>query len=382
MITNQSEILESTESSILLVDDQPEQIDIIKSALEQHFIVKVAVKGKLVFQICRTGVIDLILLDVMMPGMNGYDICRQLKNNPATLDIPVIFLTSRDTQNDETIGLQLGAVDFIRKPSSPAVVLTRCRNTISNHRAKIALNRKNDELQLMLLELQKSMKIRDDVELISRHDLKGPLSSIIGFPELLLEDDNLTEQQRKFIKRIEQSGYTLLEMINKSLDIFKMENCTYILQAEEIDLLVILKKIVYDLEIKSGHKGVHIDIGGEDGSKNIESFIIVGEKMLCYPLFYNLILNAVEASCKNGKIGIHLTTNGGFGTIQIINSGEVPHGIREHFFDKYITSGKEDGTGLGTYSAWLAAKTQGGKIDLDTGQTGGTAVIVTLPCPP
>ncbi|MEO5334629.1 MAG: response regulator, partial [Magnetococcus sp. YQC-5] len=261
MNTNQSEILKPIEGSILLVDDQPEQIDIIKSALEQNFIVKVAVKGKLVLQICRAGVIDLILLDVMMPGMNGYEICRQLKSNPATRDIPVIFLTSRDTQNDETMGLQLGAVDFIRKPSSPAVVLTRCRNTISHHRAKIALNRKNDELQLTLVELQKSMRIREDMERISRHDLKGPLSSIIGFPELLLEDDNLTEQQRKFIKRIEQSGYTLLEMINKSLDLFKMENGTYIIQPEEIDLLVILKKIVDDLEIKSGHKGVHINIG-------------------------------------------------------------------------------------------------------------------------
>ncbi len=382
MNTNPSDILKPMEGSILLVDDQPEQIDIIKSALEQNFIVKVAVKSKLVFQICRAGVIDLILLDVMMPDMNGYEICRQLKSNPATRDIPVIFLTSKDTQNDESMGLQLGAVDFIRKPSSPAVVLTRCRNTITHLQAKGELSRKNEELKQTLEELKHAMEIREDMERISRHDLKGPLSSIIGFPELVLEGDNLTEQQRKFIKRIEQSGYTLLEMINRSLDLFKMENGTYILQPEKVDLLIILKKIVDDLGIKSAHKEVQIDIVGEEGSDNLESFLIVGEKMLCYSLFYNLILNAVDASCKKGKVDIHLTTDGGFRTIQIINPGEVPHAIREHFFDKYITSGKKDGTGLGTYSAWLAAKTQGGKIDLDMSQSGETSVMVTLPCPP
>ncbi|MEO5349299.1 MAG: hybrid sensor histidine kinase/response regulator [Magnetococcus sp. YQC-3] len=382
MNTNPSETIEPMEGSILLVDDQPEQIDIIKAVLEQHFIVKVAVKGNLVFQICRAGAIDLILLDVMMPDMSGYEICRQLKSNPATRDIPVIFLTNRDTQNDEAMGLQLGATDFIRKPSCPAVVLTRCRNTISHQRAKIALNQKNDELQRSLVEIKSVLKIREDIERISRHDLKGPLSSIIGFPEILLENNNLTEQQKKYIKMIEQSGYMLLEMINRSLDLFKMENGTYILQPENFDLSIILKKIVDDLQSKAVCKGVHIDIQQSESSDNFEVFFVVGEKMLCYPLFYNLILNAVEASCKNGRVTIHLAVHSGVGNIRISNPGEVPHAIREHFFNKYVTSGKEDGTGLGTYSAWLAAKTQGGKIDLDTSQSDKTSVMVTLPCPP
>ncbi|MBF0212764.1 MAG: hybrid sensor histidine kinase/response regulator [Magnetococcales bacterium] len=378
---NPSEILEPTEGSILLVDDQPEQIDIIKSALEQSFIVKVAIHGKFVSQICRAGVIDLILMDVMMPGMSGYEICRQLKNNPETRAIPVIFLTSRDSTDDEAVGLKLGAVDFIRKPSSPSVVLSRCRNTIAHRRAKEALHQKNEELQQALQHSHHAMKIREDMESISRHDLKGPLSTIIGYPELLLEDDNLTEQQRSYIKSMERSGYTLLEMINRSLDLFKMENGTYILKPEKIDLLVILERIVGDLGIHSGPKRVSIFIEFPEGCDSLESFPIVGEKMLCYSLFYNLILNAIEASCDDGKVGTYLTTQNGNGIIRITNPGEVPQAILEHFFDKYVTSGKEGGTGLGTYSAWLAAKTQGGRIELDTSHSGETSVIVTLPSP-
>ncbi|MBF0126982.1 MAG: hybrid sensor histidine kinase/response regulator [Magnetococcales bacterium] len=377
---NPSEILESTEGGLLLVDDQPEQIDIIKSALEQHFVVKVAIQGKFVSQICRRGGIDLILLDVMMPGMSGYEICRQLKNNPETREIPVIFLTSRESQDEEAVGLKLGAVDYIRKPSSPSVVLSRCRNTIVHQRVKVALRQKNEELQQALQDSRQAIKIREDMERISRHDLKGPLATIIGYPELLLEADNLTAQQRTYIKSMERSGYTLLEMINRSLDLFKMENGTYTLQPGKIDLLAILERIVGDLGTHSGPKGVNVLIEDRAHPDTLVPCHVVGEKMLCYSLFYNLLLNAIEASCDHGTVGIHSTIHGGCGMIRITNPGEVPHAIREHFFDKYVTSGKEGGSGLGTYSAWLAVKTQGGRIELDMSRSGETSVIVTLPC--
>ncbi|MBF0272675.1 MAG: response regulator [Magnetococcales bacterium] len=378
---NPSDMQGTLEGTILLVDDQPEQIDVIKSSLEEYFVVKIAIRGNFVFPACRRGIIDLILLDIMMPGLNGYEICRQLKSNPETKDIPVIFLTSKDGQDDEAVGLKFGAVDFIRKPSSPSVVLARCRNTIAHQRAKENLRRKNEELQQALKELQQAMRIREDMERMSRHDLKGPLSTIIGLPELILEDYNLTDKQRRYIKRIERSGYTLLEMINKSLDLFKMENGTYTFNPEEVDLLAILERIVGDLGQHSGPLGVDMVIEGEKDAEPLASFIVLGEKMLCYPLFYNVLLNAIEASSENGRIVIGLSTTGDTGTIRITNTGEVPLEIREQFFDKYVTSGKSGGTGLGTYSAWLAAKTQLGGIELDTSHAGETSVIVTLPCP-
>ena len=359
-------------NTVLLVDDQPESIDVIKAALDQHFIIKVATRGELAIKIAASGNIDLILLDIVMPGMNGYEVCRQLKNKPATKAIPIIFLTSIDNPDDEASGLALGAFDFIRKPSSPMVVLTRVQNTIAHHQAKEDLREKN-------AQLQQALQVREDIERISQHDLKGPLSGILGVVEAFLDEDNLTEWHKNLLKMVERSSYTMLDMINRSLDLFKMENASYLLLPEKIDLLVILERVAGDLGKHAEPKKIALKIDtGNDPDSHVP-FFIYGEKMLCYPLFYNLLLNAIEASCEDSHVSIILSIENGEGIIKITNSGEVPHAIRERFFEKYVTSGKKGGTGLGTYSAWLAVKTQEGKINLDTSKKGATAVVVSLP---
>ncbi|GAB0055820.1 Sensor histidine kinase RcsC [Candidatus Magnetaquicoccaceae bacterium FCR-1] len=362
------------EGTILLVDDQPDQIKVIKAALDQHFFVKVAIRGELVLPIAAEGGVDLILLDILMPGMDGYEVCRRLKENPRTAETPVIFLTCKDTQDDETVGLRLGAVDFIRKPSSASVVLARCRNTISHQRVKEDLRRKNEELRLAL-------KVREDMERVSRHDLKGPLSGILGLPEIMLLDHNYTDNQRNLLKLIERSGYIMLDMINRSLDLYKMENNTYQLRSEDCDLVEILKHVTGGLEKLIQTKRLKIVITLEGSDHAAGPFQVRGERMLCYSVFYNVLLNAIEASNFNSEIRIHLAPDGDMGAARITNSGEVPEAIRERFFDKYVTHGKEHGSGLGTYSAWLAIKTQGGRMELDASQPGQTSVIVTLPRP-
>ena len=361
------------QETILLVDDQPEQVDVIKTALDQNYAIKIATKGELAIKIARSGGVDLILLDIMMPEMDGYEVCRRLKGHPETREIPIIFLTGKSSYEDEAIGLTLGAVDFIRKPSSPAVILSRAQNTLAHRRAKEEIFRRN-------VELQHSLKVREDMERISRHDLKGPLSGILGVPQMLLEDDNLTMEQKMLLKMLERSGYIMLEMINNSLDLFKMENGSYQLCPETFDLLVILERVVSDLGKHAGPRGISIKITnmGEDPD-GPEPFLVVGESMLCYPLFYNLILNAIEASGDNESINIHLSMENDWGRIRINNFGAVPHAIRERFFSKYVTHGKSGGTGLGTYSAWLAVKTQEGTINLDTSREGETSIFVSLP---
>ena len=378
MNQSQSKEFKAKQGIILLVDDQPEHIIMFRAVLDPHFFLRIAIRGELVLQIALAGGIDLILLDVVMPGMNGYEVCQELKQHPATREIPVVLLTCKESQDHEAYGLSVGAVDFIRKPSAPEILLARCFNTIAYQRAKEDLCRKNDELQQALKELKQALKIREDVERISQHDLKGPLSAILGVPEVLLADGNCTSGQKALLKLIERSGYNMLSMINKSLDLLKMENGTYQIYSEKFDLLEILKRMVGDLGKLIGSKEINISIDS-DYSDGLGSFFVVGEKILSYQLFYNLMLNAIEASCGHGHIRIHLTSGDEFGMIRITNPGEVPFAIRHNFFDKYVTSGKVGGTGLGTYSAWLSAKTQGGKIELDASQPGETSVIVTLP---
>ncbi len=118
--------------TILVVDDTPEMLDVLSEVLRPEFRVKAARNGERALRIAADDPApDLILLDVDMPVMNGYEVCRQLKANPVTRRIPVIFLTSRDQVEDEKKGLELGAVDYITKPISPAIVLARLRTHLA-----------------------------------------------------------------------------------------------------------------------------------------------------------------------------------------------------------------------------------------------------------
>lgn len=112
---------------ILVVDDQPANIQTLYQVLKGDYDVSMATDGAQALAQCQRRAPDLVLLDVVMPGIDGFEVCKRLKSDPALRDIPVIFVTARDSAEDETLGLEVGAVDFIAKPISPPVVRARVR---------------------------------------------------------------------------------------------------------------------------------------------------------------------------------------------------------------------------------------------------------------
>ncbi|WP_119966153.1 diguanylate cyclase domain-containing protein [Simplicispira lacusdiani] len=130
------------QASILVVDDSPENLQVISAVLKEHYKVKVAINGERALALATAAEPpDLILLDVMMPGMDGYEVCTRLKHNPATARIPVLFISSRDEEEDEARGLSLGAIDYIVKPIRPSIVQARVRNHIDLKRSRDLLER-------------------------------------------------------------------------------------------------------------------------------------------------------------------------------------------------------------------------------------------------
>ncbi|MBF0100063.1 MAG: response regulator [Desulfobacterales bacterium] len=229
--------------------------------------------------------------------------------------------------------------------------------------------------------LKEKTRIQEEVERISRHDLKTPLNSIISLPQIVLQEHNLSAEQVELLKSIEKSGYIMLNMINLSLHMFKMENKTYRLEPIKINLLDIINKIISDLKSLAESKAIHLNTIVENNSADqTKSFGVMGEELLCYSMFANLIKNAVEASPKNEVVSIRFTKDEtDKAIIDVHNQGVVPVAIRGQFFDKYTTSGKKGGTGLGTYSARLMAETLGGEIFMKTSETDGTTITVRLP---
>jgi len=363
----------SHRETILIVDDNPQSIDIIGEILKPYYRRQVARSGEKALAIAASDLQpDLILLDVMMPGIDGYEVCRQLKADKKTRTIPVIFITAKNEIEDEAKGLEIGAVDYITKPVIPLVLLARVKTHLELKKAREDLEKQNEILK-------ENVRLREDVDRITRHDLKTPLSSIIGFPDAIKIAGDLNEEQTEMLDMIEDSGYKMLDMINLSLDLYKMETGKYKFDPVPVNLLAVVNKIFKEIrdEIEARELSTVVLFRGKPASQQ-DLFLIQGDELLCYSMFSNLIKNAVEASPVGEKVEVSMTS-GESAVIGIHNTGSVPPDIRETFFEKYSTSGKSGGTGLGTYSAKLIVQTLGGNIKLDTSDETGTTITIELP---
>jgi len=358
---------------ILVVDDEEKNRKLLRHVLlHGGYTVIEAGDGVRALSLLRDNPVDLVLLDVMMPAMDGYEACGHMQADALLRSIPVIFVTALNESSHEVKGFEAGAVDFISKPIKAEVVLARVRT-------HIALKKAREKIEAQNRELLEAAKLREDVERISRHDLKNPLMYILNVPQLLLRGGSLTAEEEELTRGIIEAGYTMLEMINSSLDLFKMEQGIYPLQAVEVNLVRILSQIIRESR-ESASAGAFSFRTMKDGAplQENDAFFIWGEELLCYSLLSNLLKNAIEASPQGGEIVLDLVS-GKSNTICIHNLGMVPEEVQGKFFDKYVTAGKKKGTGLGTYSAKLMAETLGGEIDFSTSREEGTTVRVSLP---
>jgi len=357
--------------TILVVDDEPANIKILNENLQNDYNVIFSTNGERAIELAIVKKPDLILLDIIMPGIDGYTVCKQLKQNPETCDILIIFITVKDHSSSEAQGFKIGAVDYITKPINPAVVKARVRTHLSLMKARRELEIKNKELIEMA-------SLHEDIEAISRHDLKTPLNGIINLPQLIIDEGPLNPTQREYVKIIERSGYNMLNIVNMSLNLCKMERGSYMYTPQNVNLMESILRIQSELYEIMDIKEISIVIK-IDGRPPyaFESFIIHGEEFLLYSMMANLIKNALEASPSNENIIIDLK-HGPKDKIVIENVGSVPEDIRRQFFDKYSTYGKESGMGLGTYSASMIVQIHSGTIELES-ENNTTRVIVELP---
>jgi CheY-like chemotaxis protein len=363
-----SEVLtETAKASILVVDDEPANIDVASGVLKNEYKVRAATNGKRALEIALSeNPPDLILLDIMMPEMNGLEVCQRLKADKNTQDIPIIFLSAMSESEDIVRGLELGAVDYVTKPASPEVLRARVRTHLELREAQKRLER---EMQLT----RENANLREDVERITRHDLKNPLGIILGYASMMAEDDSLDDVHRESARFMEESAFTMMNMVNNSLNLYKIEQGSFQLDAKPLDIVRIIEKAVNTTNALAANLGVNIVFSPHD-----KKVTVLGDEMLCYSLLSNLLRNAVEASPNGSTVEVFLRAKDN-ALICVHNDGEIPRAIRENFFDKYVTAGKKQGTGLGTYSARLMTEVQKGQIEFETSKEHGTTLKVSLP---
>ncbi|OGR36602.1 MAG: hypothetical protein A2051_02610 [Desulfovibrionales bacterium GWA2_65_9] len=203
-----------------------------------------------------------------------------------------------------------------------------------------------------ITERKREEALRSDMERIVKHDLKGPLNAVINLPLLYQDDPNLSRDQVEALRLIHRAGLSMLEQIDQSLTLYRIETGSF----------------------KLSPLAVELQVTAEAGLAPIS-----GDGLLCRTMFSNLLKNAVEASHRGGVVQVRLCAAGDWAEWSAHNAGTVPEALRKSFFDKYSTHGKRQGAGLGTYSARLSAEAQGGSIAMHSSEALGTTITVRLP---
>lgn len=254
--------------------------------------------------------------------------------------------------------------------------------------------RMEHELQATIAELHTEMQERQrleatkhEVERMMRHDLRNPLNGMLTAAELLLRDE-LTEGQRELVTAIRDSGKRLDTMISSSMDYVRMEEGSYELDPRQINLLDLFRAVESQLASIVDGSGVSLtyDIDGDEVDWN-GSLPLYGEVVYLEELFANLVRNAVEASRSGESVSISIQTDAraaprGTYRVRIHNSAPIPADVRDRFFERYATSGKKGGNGLGTYIARLIAAAHRGTVWFETDESHGTDLFVELPLLP
>ncbi len=350
-------------ASILVVDDTPNNLTLVSGLLRDTYQVKLTTRGDKALQACAASPPDLILLDVLMPEMDGFEVCRRLKANPDTAHIPVIFLTALGDAARTVAGLELGAVDYVTKPIEPAILKARVAAALRVARAHEALRGQID----LALE---NARLHDEVERMMRHDLKNPLAAIVGMASRLLDEGGLMPQQARHVQAIEAAANDTLDMLHLSNALYKIESGAPDFAVQQVDLAALLLRVAGECRPLASSRGAAIAT-----TLAPDAPMALGNPLLLYSMVHNLVKNAVEAVADGQAVQITLDAAG---AIRIHNPGAVPEAVRARFFDKYATYGKRNGSGIGTYSARLIAQAHGGDIALATSADAGTTLTITL----
>ena len=285
---------------VFIVDDVPDNIALLGDTLAASCDVQFATSGAEGLAMIATSLPDLILLDVMMPVMDGYQVCVALKSDPLTRSIPVIFVTAKSDPESESQALAAGAVDFIHKPINQQVVRARVRMQLELQRRAADLRALNAALEDKVE--QRTQALREAVqhaEAASRaksdflanvsHEIRTPMNAIIGLAHLTLQTD-LTQRQRDYLGRIQDSGHHLLGIINDVLDLSKMQ--AGMMQAERVTfgLAQVLDNVVAQVAGPAALKGLELMLSL---SPELPSQI-VGDPLRLGQILINLANNAVK----------------------------------------------------------------------------------------
>ena len=359
---------------ILVVDDEPSNVDVLCDLLEALGYRTVgAGSGEAALALARDRAPDLVLLDVMMPGVDGLEACRRLKADPATASIPVVFVTALSDAEDRARGIDAGGDDFLTKPFSRPVLVARIRSLL---RLKAA----RDELAESYRRLRELEALKDDLTRMVVHDLKSPLTGILGSLEMVMDGDAgpLSADQRRLLGDAQERGGDLVRMVDNLLDLSRLEESAVRLQLRDLDVGRVLREVVDAWSVRAERAGARL------AAESAAGLSVRADEGMVRRVLANLVGNAL----RHGGAGVGVRVSGvpaeerGWVKVTVADTGPgIAEAEHEAIFRKYgrRDGGADGGSGIGLTFCKLAVEAHGGRIWVQSRPGEGAAFHFVLP---
>lgn len=363
-------------AEVFVVDDVPQNLQMVMQILSERGLdVSVAVSGENALEYLSRQKPDLILLDISMPGMDGFTVCQKIKADPATAAIPVIFLTAKSDTEDVVRGFDVGAVDYVRKPFIMDELLSR----VFTH---LELKRSYERIQEQARQLETANAQKDRLFSIVAHDLRNPLSGFVSITELLQtrHGELPPETIDEYLTLLKESSEKLANLLENLLTWARLQLGALTPVLSRLDIPELLEETA-DLYRNNGTaKGVTITV--DDGSP----VVIYADREMVFTVFRNLVANAVKYT--NHGDEVRLRAESGPDGSAVITVADTGIGMNQERADSLFETGAtrshrgtagESGTGLGLLLSRDLLSAQGGDISVESAPGVGTTFRVTLP---
>jgi len=345
--------------NILIVDDVPANLQLLAEMLKKRgYKVRPVLSGKIAVQAAKNDPPDLILLDVNMPEMNGYEVCKILKTDEKLKEVPVIFISALNETMDKVKAFSVGGVDYVTKPFQFEEVNARVKTHLE-------LQRQKQELRENYEKLRELEFLRDSLVHMIVHDIRNSLTGVSGFIELASGDQNSAGVEKEYLQRAMNSVQGLVEMISSLLDVSRMEAGKMPLNLTECNLRNITKDALEKIEHLKGTRRLSFN-------QSEDSFIVKADPALLARVVQNLLGNALKFTPENGEIRINIESNKSGVRFSVTDTGPgIPAEYHKKIFEKFGQIKTQAGrhkhsTGLGLTFCKLVIEAHGGIIGVDS----------------
>ncbi len=373
---------------VLVVEDDPgvrEVLEVLLSAA--GYVVRTAPDGVAGLECLETGEVDLLLLDLMLPGLDGLEVCRRLRARDSEIYLPVIMLTAMTDEAERRAGFAAGADDYVTKPFAPDELLDRVQVWVrTRERLKVAHERLAAErarIEESNRALARATQAKSEFLAAISHELRTPLNSILGFSELLLDDTGntlLPSQRQRFLRNIDQSGRHLLSLVNDLLDLSKIEAGHMELSLEDFELTASLRAVAAGIRPLAEKKSLELvtDVG-------LGVSTVHADEGRFKQVLYNLLSNAVKFTPEGGRVETRVRRVEAAVEVVVADTGiGIAPEDQERVFEPFQqlnrpTARRQEGTGLGLALARRLVELQGGRIWVDSAPGQGSRFGFTVP---